>query len=151
MVPIVDSQLCFPLYSASETGPSPKPTIVPSSYPTDIGTADKAFVLNQNFGELEGEAASWILTTDSWTLPAAAPPEMYIERYILAMLYFNTDTLGWLNEAGWLSSSLSVCEWAGIVCNRDMRVQEIDLGESFRHVLFCGVLSLRTQLLLPSP
>lgn len=71
-----------------------------------------------------------------------APREMYAERYILAMLYFNTDLLGWSNQAGWLSSSLSVCEWAGIICNRDLRVQEIDLGESFRHSLCCRAMSL---------
>mmetsp|Transcript_31191 Transcript_31191/g.75013 ORF Transcript_31191/g.75013 Transcript_31191/m.75013 type:complete len:402 (-) Transcript_31191:1464-2669(-) len=112
----------------SDTGPSPKPTTVPSSNPTDIGSSDKWFVLNQNFGELEGEAASWILTTDTWTLPAAAPPEMYVERYILAMLYFNTeDRREWLNRSGWLSS-FSVCLWDGIICSQDLRVQEINLA-----------------------
>jgi Leucine-rich repeat (LRR) protein len=54
------------------------------------------------------------------------------ERSVLTELYAATGGEKWLRNKGWLDSSISVCEWEGIVCwnagdSRDGRIRWIEL------------------------
>jgi len=55
----------------------------------------------------------WLADTDTWEPKSAATnaDQLYIDRYILAKFYYETNgPNGWVNNDGWLSTS-SVCNW----------------------------------------
>jgi hypothetical protein len=70
-----------------------------------------------------------------------------VERYALAVLYFATGAEGGLNEVNFLSSLSSVCEWKGVLCNRDDMVVALDLRKSKRE----EVIVLLSKLCIDSP
>jgi Leucine-rich repeat (LRR) protein len=49
------------------------------------------------------------------------------ESEILPLLYQQMGGEDWINQDGWLSKSISVCDWYGIECNNEEMVTTIDL------------------------
>lgn len=91
----------------------------------------------------QGRATEWIISQDARRL---CPDEIKIvQRWVLAVMYFSTggdswiqcfdgdlecgDFLPFVNDEAFLSSSIE-CEWAGISCNTDACVTEIEFEEN---------------------
>ncbi|KAG7343128.1 two component regulator [Nitzschia inconspicua] len=88
------------------------------------------------------KAMNWISNEDSWISPDRTP-EMLVDRYSLAVLYFSTGGPKWKQQFTFLQPT-SICTWnggssvwasnaswfegAGIYCGSDEVVQEIWLG-----------------------
>ncbi len=59
----------------------------------------------------------------------STPTVILVQQYVLAVLYFATSAEGGLNVLNFPTAS-SVCEWTGVVCNRDDLVVALLLGKS---------------------
>ena len=114
-----------------------------------------AFLEAQGVGSLSNEespqyqTALWMALEDPLDLavpttttgePGSSPDdEDYLQRYVLALLYFATGGPQWTWQHGFLTG-VPACEWTtealtsnlaqsvGVVCNKDGQVVEIDLG-----------------------
>jgi hypothetical protein len=80
------------------------------------------------------QALRWLANEDSAALYLdSTPTVIFIERYVLAVLYFATSAGGGLNVLNFLSAS-SVCQWnngeIGVVCDGDDLVVSLLLGKS---------------------
>ena len=51
-------------------------------------------------------------------------------RYALDKLYQSTDGDSWTNKGNWMSSTISVCSWYGIMCNENGEITKIDLHDN---------------------
>ena len=72
-------------------------------------------------------ALEWLADEDEWTQDMAIesiPVQIWVERYVLVLLYFSTDGASWENQFHFLTPT-SVCEWnvpgetydeEGVVC-----------------------------------
>jgi hypothetical protein len=70
-------------------------------------------------------ALHWLANNDPAVLDLdTMPTVILVERYVLAVFYFATSAEGGLNVLK------SVCEWKGILCNRDDLVVALLLGKS---------------------
>ena len=79
-------------------------------------------------------ALRWLANNDTMVLDQdSTRPVILVERYVLALLYVDTDGEGWKDQHNFLSSS-SVCEWnfeeKGALCNEDDLVVDLSLGKS---------------------
>ncbi|KAG7372262.1 two component regulator [Nitzschia inconspicua] len=90
------------------------------------------------------KAMDWISNEDSWVSPDRTP-DMLVDRYSLAVLYFSTGGPKWKQQFTFLQPT-SICTWndgssiwasnaswfegAGIYCGSDEVVQEIWLGST---------------------
>jgi hypothetical protein len=83
-------------------------------------------VLLLSYKPLNRVAFNWLLYNDTWV--PSEDDYLFFERYLLAIFYFSTAGKTWTTKEGWLSGS-SVCQWHGIVCNSDEKVEEIVLRE----------------------
>jgi hypothetical protein len=70
-------------------------------------------------------AMRWLANNDTAMLDLdSTPTVIFVERYVLAMLYFATSTEDRLNGLK------SVCEWTGVLCNGEDLVVALLLGKS---------------------
>jgi len=77
-------------------------------------------------------AFEWISGKD----PAQVDPCTYgtvEQRYALASLYFMTESNGWSDNSRWLSGAPE-CEWDGVTCDRNGRVQNLALCKFGKHL-----------------
>jgi hypothetical protein len=75
-------------------------------------------------------ALRWLANEDNAVLDMdSTPTDILVERYVLAVLHFATSAEGGLNGLNFLTAS-SVCEWRGVICNRDDFVVALNLGKS---------------------
>lgn len=102
-------------------------------------------------GSPQWNAMHWITLVDDAKL--ALPDEndkdalyKYVQRYVMALIYYATNGQSWVHGLHWLSST-SICEWldyvgdvnhqkhnTGIGCDADGNIQIFSLGKSvFRH------------------
>ncbi|KAL3926808.1 MAG: hypothetical protein SGBAC_013330 [Bacillariaceae sp.] len=86
-------------------------------------------ILLSDVSNLHEEAFAWISNNDTWvpSTNCGAASNFFLERYALAVLYFDTKGQYWYTNEGWLEP-VSVCEWQQIVCNDAQYVSEVDSG-----------------------
>ena len=73
-------------------------------------------------------ALDWLLNEDTNT-NSCGGVDSIIQRYSLAVFFYETDGPNWKNKDGWLNSQNECTTWRGIECNTDGRVTKIILGE----------------------
>lgn len=92
------------------------------TFPTDVNSY-------QNIKEPSAlRAMSWILFDD----PVDPPPESpwLLQRYALALLYYELGGVEWTNTTGWLTHA-HACDWYGVNCDRFRdHVEELDLHQN---------------------
>jgi hypothetical protein len=128
--------------TAPTSMPSASPSAVPSAAPT---TRENGLlgVLNANIGNIDpdGEAFQWLVGTD----PLMATPsdvQEVINRYILAVLYFEGNGPNWnfctadplssecpdgLGSGDRFLTAVSACNWFNVTCDSDGDVAIINL------------------------
>jgi hypothetical protein len=79
-------------------------------------------------------ALRWLANNDTAVLDLdSTPTVMFVERYVVAVLYFATGGEGWGGQRNFLSAT-SVCKWnneeRGVFCNEDDVVVALNLGKS---------------------
>lgn len=70
-------------------------------------------------------AAEWLLFSDPSVVKTNAT---ILPRFVLAVTYFANNGAHWLSKEHWLSAA-DVCEWQGILCDRNHVVQ-VDLANN---------------------
>jgi len=91
----------------------------------------------------QGLAAEWLIEQD---FRKECPSEKIVQRWVIALFYFSTDGESWskcsaagsdpcgsefpFDGARRFLSDFSECEWAGITCNEDDCVTEIEFEEN---------------------
>ena len=91
----------------------------------------------------QGQALAWLIEDDDRLL---CPPDDLIQRWVMAVIYFSTEGDNWdqCSDAGidlcgsqdpFLTkrrflSSFNECQWAGISCNINSKVTEIEFEEN---------------------
>ena len=100
-------------------------------------------VLLADYSPLNQDAIEW-MRNDTWSPPYWVSDRLafYLQRYVLATLWFETDGLNWFNEGNWMSP-LSVCDWHRILCNATEHVVFVDLGT---FAVYLHLHSLRASL-----
>ena len=133
--------------SIPEVASTQPPSMSPSGHPTVSPTADRtALVLDlvypdmtRNVNDLPRNAITaltWLVNEDAFfdSLPLEdVDQELLLQRYVLAKMFHDLDGDEWYWRTGWLSNQ-NVCKWAGIVCNSDGAVENIEGGEFDRGV-----------------
>jgi len=116
------------------------PTSVPTQSPTrlcssvqgrqeDIDAIASAVVGSSILpGTPEGDALNWILNVDTVNSCDDGGIAL-LERFVLALFFYQTGGENWLNSNRWLSLA-SHCTWAGIECGTDGRVDTISLNQN---------------------
>jgi hypothetical protein len=113
-----------PAPTASPTmNPTPAPTASPTilyTRPTFtqllnlIGnvTSDIEFLQNRTT-PLQYAALDWLANVDTWEvdIDSIQEPQVFVERYVLALLFFSTNGTLWKNQN--FLNSTSVCDWSG--------------------------------------
>jgi hypothetical protein len=137
----------------SSKNKEPAPTMAPTiettesykSLVNEIGSlvaADVAIFFS-SMDTPQYKAMYWLANEDSWGLEDRTP-EMLIERYVLALVYYSTEGPKWKEQYSFLEPT-SICTWndgtsvwasntswfdgAGVYCGENERVEEIWLGE----------------------
>lgn len=131
--------------------PTPVP-MTPGPTPTNANEVRDVIVANSRFGGSEFEsdethqskALEWTLTQDfpSEDIPLTFD-EQILQTYALACIYFSTNAVrsawtdfhygpdvalpGWFSNRGWVQNADEVCNWYGVTCNDEMRVEKIEL------------------------
>lgn len=90
------------------------------------------------------KALNWLMNNDAYTPPTEM---LWVERYILAVLYFSTDGDNWIEESNsifmnvlvsvcdWSSGSWATGDWRGVDCKSDESVVEVRITNSNLHGL----------------
>ena len=97
---------------------------------------------------LHSDALTWLMDEDTWfpsddskTTVVTGPngedqslwDALWVERYAMAVLYYETNGGRWTNNDGWLSEK-SICEWynreSSFVCNANGQITRLRLGKS---------------------
>ena len=99
----------------------------------------------------QGQSVDWLISRD--TLQVCPDNEKIVQRYVLALIYYSTNGVGWtqcssrpgaLDNCGMefpfegesrFLSPVNECQWAGIECNEDLCVTEIEFGAYTYHRL----------------
>jgi hypothetical protein len=120
------------------------PTMAPTASPTIskftqlldiIGAVTSDIELLQDPTTFQYEALDWLANADTWEVDIdSVPSQVFVERYVVALLYLSTNELSWINGYKFLSPT-SVCEWnisgeTGVACNEDEVVVALRLGKS---------------------
>ena len=119
------------------------PTRNPTLSPTTVRSTIEDLLL-ESFDTLNTDALTWLTEIDSWlpseeskTTVVTGPngedqslwKSLWVERYALAVLYYETNGGGWTNDEGWLSNQ-SVCNWWNrkpTACNAMGQIIRLDL------------------------
>jgi hypothetical protein len=119
--------------------PSPGPTRYPTVHPTisppttisptftrrsdiEVAMTHLSALFGGSILDLNEDALDWLLNTDDWVPLGWLPSlngnnEIWIDRYILAFFFLDTEgNKKWTNDFGWMTS-WSVCSWYGVSCD----------------------------------
>jgi hypothetical protein len=108
-----------------------------------LETVGDSALINDPFSP-QGRATTWLIEEDTRLL--CPPDDALIQRWVLAIVYFSTGGDSWdqcsafgidscgaqdpfLTKRRFLSD-FNECQWAGISCNIDSSVTEIEFGKS---------------------
>jgi hypothetical protein len=92
-------------------------------------------------------ALQWLADLDEWNMDIdidSPPIQVWVERYVLALLYHSTNGNSWSTEFNFLQST-SACEWSnleleeGVICD-DIYVTELHLSKLLEIVLYSTVI-----------
>lgn len=75
---------------------------------------------------LQARAVNWLADEDTWTAPPLSDGNVWLERYVAAILYFSFGGETWTDKKFW-ASEYSACYWSGIKCNSGGLVEGIML------------------------
>ena len=105
--------------------------------------SDPAMIRNP--ATAQGRAAEWLLRGDAFFLCPGSPK--LVQRYVMATIYFSTNGDSWFqcsgnpmanddcgNEIPFLGDTqflapVHECNWAGLRCNSDMCITEVEFGK----------------------
>ena len=112
--------------------------------PTDSPTITRRELLRQVLERVSGadmladeesprfQALNWLANEDPAILPTDSDKQKIVERYIVALVYFNNNGSSWEEQTNWLSR-FPVCEWhrytMGVICNDDGYIIGLRLGD----------------------
>ncbi|KAL3930225.1 MAG: hypothetical protein SGBAC_011851, partial [Bacillariaceae sp.] len=92
--------------------PNPTPNLTPGPTPMPILRGAKVESILADFDRLDAQAFEWLTDTDTWK-PDEGDPNgdyLWLERYVMAELYFSTNGPNWTRKDNWLTSQ-PVCKW----------------------------------------
>jgi hypothetical protein len=125
-----------PAPTASPTGTlstSPKFTQLLSL----IGQVTSDIESLQNITTLQYAALNWLANVDDWEVDIdSVPPQVVVERYVLALLYYSTNGTSWRKDYNFLTPT-SVCDWSrkssddiikGVICDGIDYVSRLEMG-----------------------
>jgi hypothetical protein len=105
---------------------TPDPTASPTILATSpkftqllnlIGAVTSDIQLLQDRTTLQYAALDWLANLDAWEVDVdSVPPHVFVERYVLALLFFSTNGLSWRKGLNFLKPT-SVCKWPGVTCD----------------------------------
>ena len=128
----------------STPGPTLAPTMPPTTPPTSPTTADEVWhykdiidvilssdvsdpkmltasafeAASQDAKTPQQEALNWMIFNDSLKMNTTGyPDERIAQRYAVAVLYFGTQGVKWINSTGWLTEDHE-CDWYGLRCEK---------------------------------
>ena len=129
---------------SSTPGPG-APTPPLSQAPTRLTRAQKVKTILADLAPWNEQAISWLKDIDTWE-PAAEDPNsdyLWMERYVMADLYYSTNGTNWTRNDRWLSNE-TVCNWYLNVnttkCTgplKDMNVCKYSFSHCFQSVYLC--------------
>lgn len=117
------------------TSPSTSPVSIAEAYAKDLkkalqGTADSSNILASLPGDSpHTKALEWMMTQDFTSLANDDDyddsDQLLLERFIIAMMYYEMDGSNWLEQLDFLNPNTSVCDWRredpywqGIFCGK---------------------------------
>jgi hypothetical protein len=105
---------------------TPDPTASPTILATSpkftqllnlIGAVTSDIMFLQNRTTLQYAALDWLANVDAWEVDIdSVPPQVFVERYVLALLFLSTDGPSWRKGLNFLQPT-SVCDWPGVTCD----------------------------------
>jgi hypothetical protein len=115
--------------------PTGSPTLAKFTQLLDIIRAVTSDIdLLQDRTTFQYVALDWLANVDTWEVDIdSVPSQVFVERYVLALLFFSTNGRSWSNSYNFLTPA-SVCEWTdegnGVACNEDELFVGLRLGKS---------------------
>jgi len=121
------------------------PTVSPVIAPTlESPLKNRLILLSRTGGREFGDPNSYESKAWEWVQPqeSSLPQDKLVQRYALACLYYSThqvsnaymeeimpgfQTPTWANASGWLDAGVDECNWYGLSCNMEDKVDYIDL------------------------
>jgi len=104
---------------ADLSNPKEPSTVIEHDDPREIDILEKLHIISGQSiyqeGSPQSQATSWILKEDDMTTRATDP--FLVQRYILAILYFQREEFSTKNWGNWLSIAGSECFWFGVDCD----------------------------------
>mmetsp|Transcript_35168 Transcript_35168/g.53193 ORF Transcript_35168/g.53193 Transcript_35168/m.53193 type:complete len:878 (-) Transcript_35168:788-3421(-) len=106
--------------------------------PEPIPSDDRAFDIAEKIVSVletaHSEPLTWIIEEDKKQLSADDP--YLIQRYTLALIYYQMEGGNWTKNAKWLVQAINECEWEGIQCSSKGYVTSIILSK-FNNAYIC--------------
>lgn len=121
--------------------PTPWPTMAPTNQPSVSPTISHAPTMGRrthvqqslrNIDVVETDAFDWLVNDDFWVPADWNPPSgegIWIDRFALAALFFQTGERRWSVRNGW-GASTDHCNWYGVSCDSNRRVVAIQLSNN---------------------
>ena len=79
-------------------------------------------------------AMNWLIDDDTWMLEDSSPD--FIQRYVIAVLYFSLGPIGWV-DSFWLSPKQDECLIIGVECNYESKkITALNFRESWQSRIF---------------
>jgi hypothetical protein len=113
MTPTAVNEMLAPTGSPTTLSTSPKFTQLLNI--TSAVTSD--IKLLQDPTTFQYAALDWLANEDGWWVDIDSfPPQVFVERYVLALLYFSTNGTSWRKDLNFLMPT-PVCDWSGVTCD----------------------------------
>jgi hypothetical protein len=102
-------------------GKTPAPTASPTIYTSPkftqllnlLGAVTPDIKLLQDPTTFQYSALDWLANVDAWEVDIdSVPPQVFVERYVLALLFLSTNGKTWSQGYNFLTPT-SVCDWSG--------------------------------------
>jgi hypothetical protein len=117
-----DPPIMTPTVTVNQTpAPTAPPTILSTSPKFTqllnlIGAVTSDIKFLQDRTTLQYAALDWLANMDAWEVDIdSVPPQVFVERYVLALLFFSTNGPSWRKGLNFLKPT-SVCDWPGVTC-----------------------------------
>jgi hypothetical protein len=101
-----------------------------------IGTVTLDIKLLQDRTTPQYAALDWLANEDAWEVDIdLVPPQVLIERYVMALLFLSTDGTSWTKSYSFLTPT-SVCDWSEssddsievVICDGNDYVERLEIG-----------------------
>ena len=119
----------------STANPTSAPTDIPTistTNPTTTQNINRCLAsINRNNTSVSShtsQALSWIKGLNPLPIDCNGPNSI-IQKYVLALFYYQMSGDNWVNNTGWLVNGIMECQWSGISCEGGA-ISRISLGKS---------------------